>query len=320
MRRGVTAWMGLLLVVAMVWAALEAQAEEGCRQVVPVTVLDKDGRTVTNLSADDFRAEYRGQKVRVVSAAYNASPGRVVILLDTSDSMMWAKYKWALAREAVQDVVAHAPSETAAALFLFSEKAKQVVRFSDERRAVADQLSLLGDDPKALRELAGGTALLDAIVSAMHAVETIQPGDTVYVITDGGDNRSRARESEVRQLLWRNGVRLFAFWLFDPDRSSRSPGREAVLGLAEETGGGWLSVSLDSALKWYETKPRPAGPLAPALYSRMLGFYRIEVELPGQTDKARKWSVEVVDAQGKRRKGLDVYYQRQLMPCGEEKP
>jgi hypothetical protein len=45
-------------------------------------------------------------------------------------------------------------------------------------------------------------------------------------------------------------------------------------------------------------------------------YYRLEVELPAETEKPRDWKLDMVDAQGKRRKDVGVVYPQKLGPCG----
>src|SRR5260370_34132044 len=65
-------------------------------------------------------------------------------------------------------------------------------------------------------------------------------GDTIYVITDGGDNASKITTKDVARTLAEGGVRLFAF-TFQRDSAGTSPeeriGPGSVRQIVEDTGG-----------------------------------------------------------------------------------
>src|SRR3972149_2012270 len=77
----------------LVGAALEALAQactcEGgpLRRTLAVNVLDEQGNQVSGLTAANFRAEFRGQPVKILSAALDTQPRRIVLLVDVSESM-----------------------------------------------------------------------------------------------------------------------------------------------------------------------------------------------------------------------------------------
>jgi hypothetical protein len=50
-------------------------------------------------------------------------------------------------------------------------------------------------------------------------------------------------------------------------------------------------------------------------YDEMAQFYEVAVELSSGLKKERRWDLEIVDEQGKRRKDVKVYYPRELPAC-----
>ena len=57
---------------------------------------------------------------------------------------------------------------------------------------------------------------------------------------------------------------------------------------------------------------------ARVIFPAMTEFYRVEVELPEESDKVRDWKLEAVDARGKKMTKAGVVYPRKLAPCGSE--
>ena len=90
--------------------------------------------------------------------------------------------------------------------------------------------------------------------------------------------------------------------------------------LAAATGGEALHAVFGGAIRDRVSKayvPLEGVPASLIQFYRQMGeFYRVEVELPREVDKAREWELEVVDAAGKKRKDVRVVYPRKLAPCG----
>lgn len=80
-------WACVLLFVMLVGLPLHAQTAQPERRTIAVSVLDKGGKAVHGLTAENFRGEFRGQAVRILSATEDSSPRRIAIVVDTSGSM-----------------------------------------------------------------------------------------------------------------------------------------------------------------------------------------------------------------------------------------
>jgi Mg-chelatase subunit ChlD len=82
----------------------------------------------------------------------------------------------------------------------------------------------------------GRTALYDALIAAIDAVEQRSlPRKVVIVMSDGGDNASAAALSDVLDRARRSSVTVYTIGLFDPvDRDANAGVLES---LAETTGG-----------------------------------------------------------------------------------
>jgi Ca-activated chloride channel homolog len=82
----------------------------------------------------------------------------------------------------------------------------------------------------------GRTALYDAIEAGLgHLKKTTLDNKVLIVISDGGDNASHARLSEVLEAASRSDVTIYTVGLFDEDDRDRNPG--ILKKIARATGG-----------------------------------------------------------------------------------
>jgi len=215
--------------------------------------------------------------------------------------------------DASDDLLTRAPAQIPIALSVFSNKAENKVGFNQGRAAIAAELAVLRGGRKALPKGERGTALWDSVLDALEMFGTPHLGDVIYSITDGEDNESKHDYRKVEQALASSGVRLFAF-LPRGELTGPQDLREAVA----MTGG--LSVTfrgIISPLLVLFTGPGGGSlpqPLHDALYREMAVFYRLDVELPEAVDKPRDWDLKL-EAPGKNKKGWNLVYPRELMPC-----
>ena len=315
----------LLLLVAGLVCELPAQ-DAGCqRRTIAVNVLDRTGNQVSGLGAADFQGEFRGQPLKVSSSSVDNGPRRVVMLLDTSGSMMDSQREWQLVRRVTHDLVLNSSSEMSLALLTFSAEIGEKVGFDAGRQAVAGKLAALPGEKAGFGKGLRPTALFDAILEAVSLLEPTRLGDSVYVVTDGWDNASRSRSKDAERMLLQHGIRLFGFVLSDP----RFDMTLDLVPLVRTSGGNSFNFNpyrrwvIRPVSQWYSLSEEEELALAVVLrrvYAQMAEFYRVEVELPQEVDKPRKWRLEVVDAHGKKRKDLTVVYPRKLMPCAVEEP
>ncbi len=300
----------LLLAVFLAAAALCAQETStvDLRHTIPVTVLDRKGVLVRGLTPQNFQAEFKGQPVRIVSAESDAQPRRIVILLDTSSSMAWGS-KWTLARKGAEDIMMHVRPENQIAVLLFSDKITSRIDFGQGGPMGLTRLNSLPAELDLAS--AGRTALLDALAEALRLLEPAHPGDSVYVITDGGDNVSKSTIDQIKNALACSAARLFFLLIREADEPYRGLeyryGPYLAYELAELTGGNVAApVIVDR---------EAVGAAARSLYQQIMEFYLMEIDLPQPIDKRRRWSLKVVDDHGKKTPGVEIAYPRQLAPC-----
>jgi hypothetical protein len=216
-------------------------------QSLVVNVFDAQGNAVRDLAKENFHLRLNGKPATVLAARYSLAPRRIVVLLDMSGSMIGddakANGKWRMAREAADDLLAETPVKVPIALLTFSGAVRDVFDFSQGRTAIAKWLTEApGKQPNV--KYPGRTALFDAIVEGVKLLQPVQPGDSVYAITDGGDNSSETSPGQAKAALLQSRARLFAFLLAEPlVVPAEQAEKESFLSVVYDSGGFAFGVS-----------------------------------------------------------------------------
>ena len=327
-----TALLATLPLFAFVPAAVAA--DESClRRSVLVMVLDSSGNPVTDLTAADIQAEFRGQPVTIHSAEFAVQPARVIVLLDASGSVMHRAGKWRFFRQTAENIGTTLPNEFSLGLVVFAAETLLQVSTDNGREAFLAVLRDLPADRKGVPTYSKRTSIRDAIVEGVKLLEPVQRGDSLYLITDGGENQSRAGRRDVEDRLLHSGVRLFVLVLrFDQFEglidANELVQQQQMRDLATSSGGhaaffpsrDFSNLGFGPTDKTYqlsEIESLVLETILRKLYMPMVASYRLELELPRLVDKPRKWKLQVVGSDGKVRKGLTVAFPGKLLPCVE---
>jgi hypothetical protein len=155
-------------------------------------------------------------------------------------------------------------------------------------------------------------------------------GDVIYVVTDAGDNKSRTEPKRVAEDLLRAGVRLFAVVVAyaSRDRGRRVSGDEdpeRLLSVVIATGGNVLAFPYVATSQPYpyikaKTRADAVGLALQRFYQQMGKFYRLDLSLPATVSKPTEWNLEVIGANGKPNRRVEVRYPQRLMPCAGASP
>jgi len=173
------------------------------------------------------------------------------------------------------------------------------------------------------------TALWDAILDSLNMFDGPRLGDTIYVITDGGDNASKTTWKDVARTLGESGVRLFALLVrYDAGRvqvAGETAGPQPLLEIVGDTGGivisfytgisGVFPSPKDTVLFDDSGKTTPLGILLGSQYRQIFSFYRLDIELPATVDKPRQWKLDLVGIGKSQRHNLVLTYPLNLAPC-----
>jgi Ca-activated chloride channel homolog len=197
--------------------------------LVPVTVTDPMNRLVTGLEKEDFQVFENNGAQGIKSFASEDAPVSIGIVFDLSGSM---SSKLIRAREAILQFIKTANPEDE----FF------VIGFNDRPELIEDFTSSVEDIQARLATVRSGhrTALLDAIYYGVDKMkEAKHERKALLVVSDGGDNRSRYTEGEVRAQVRESDVEIYSIGIFDPYAATPEERTGPILlnDLCEETGG-----------------------------------------------------------------------------------
>ncbi len=197
--------------------------------LVPVTVTDPMNRLVTGLEKEDFQVYENSGEQKISSFASEDAPVSIGIIFDLSGSMT---SKLLRARESILQFIKTANPEDE----FF------VIGFNDRPELIEDFTSSVEDIQARLATVQSGhrTALLDAIYYGVQKMrEARHQRKALLVVSDGGDNRSRYTEGEVRSQVRESDVEIYSIGIFDPYAATpeERTGPQLLNELSEETGG-----------------------------------------------------------------------------------
>jgi Ca-activated chloride channel family protein len=197
--------------------------------VLRATAQDRKNILVSGLKQDDFQVYEDGVPQPIKYFSHEDVPVTVGLVVDNSGSMKSKRH----------DVIA------AALAFARSSNPQDqmfVVNFNEKvsfglpgNTAFTDQAAQL---QVALSRVAadGETALYDAVAVAL---EHLKKGDrdkkVLIVVSDGGDNASRHKLTEIMALVGQSNAIIYTIGIFDDQDADRNPG--VLKRLAKETGG-----------------------------------------------------------------------------------
>jgi Ca-activated chloride channel homolog len=243
----------ILLAAVLAGAAQSAQFRTGVDTVaVYVTVTDREGRLVPDLTRDDFRILDNRRPVEITTFSNEIQPITVAVMLDMSGSMLGGFLR--VRESTLRFVEALLPWDRATIGSFGSEIAVSPLLTGDKdilRRVAREELWPNGPTP-----------LWNAIDAGMSALEDETGRRVVLVLTDGQDTGGlpghRAGRRQVSRRARDHGFMIYAIGLEGAgiqvinSRGVRSQSRPSlewdVRSLAEDTGGGSFSLTVDADL------------------------------------------------------------------------
>jgi len=197
--------------------------------ILQATVRDSQGHTVQELERQDFEVFEDGVKQRIRLFRHEDTPVTVGLVIDHSGSMI---KKLTEVTSAARAFVRSSNPDDQMFVVNFNEKASPGlpagVRFSNS----AEQLGGAIDASPAK----GTTALYDAIVEGLTRLEeSTREKKVLLVISDGGDNASKASLDRVLKMAEQSSVVIYTIGIFDPNDTDQNP--KVLRRLAQETGG-----------------------------------------------------------------------------------
>ena len=302
----------LALAILALWAsAAWTQTPVPERRVFAVSVLDKEGQAVTGLSAANFRGKFKGQPVNIISVTSDAGRRRIALVIDTG---IRSAEQWPLGWTAAESLVLSLGPNHDVALYVLTTRLERYGIFRRDAQRLHRKLLEAHEQAKAQKGPVTHPA--KAVPDVLQEFPSPGFADVLYLITGSPHEVSSSDKESVEAALVRAGVRAFTLWI-----NERRGGYQAYntyyashnfsASLPEASGGRALDIP-PSKTKLDELPYR----LQP-LYEAIEHVYRVEVEFPRSIDKRRQWTLEVVDAEGKKRKDVQVLYPRLLVPGAE---
>lgn len=196
-----------------------------------VTVVDRRGELVTDLSRDDFEVLEDGQPqaLRLFTRGLGEGEGPAThlgLMLDTSASM---ESDLKLARSAAIKFLNLVPEAEDITLVDFDTEVR-VTRYPQRDFArLVERIRMRTPD--------GWTALYDALGVYLDGASRLDGRTILVMYTDGADSRSRLNMSELVDLLRASHVTVYAVGLLEHTGSRRMQLRMRLQQLVETTGG-----------------------------------------------------------------------------------
>ena len=313
--------IGIIPIAALMMVALAAAQEPSPRQptfrsgsrAVPVyvTVADKSGRLLTDLTQDDFEIYDNGKKQTITLFESGVQPITLVMMLDRSGSMV---SNFRLVRSAAEQFVAQLLPGDKARIGSFANRIQL-----DPRDFTSSQHDLIEILRTELQE-AGPTPLWNAVNVGITALLHQDGRRVVLVFTDGVDRPAGSNNISYRDVAKnaeREDVMIFAVGLatreFSGRRRGMGPGGMGGFGsgmlrpppeepkvdsglpkIAAETGGGYFELT--SANNLSSTFTRIADELhrqyalafTPAVLDDKTHRLEVRVRRPEAIPRARK--------------------------------
>jgi hypothetical protein len=318
-------------ILALCTTVLAAQDSSCLRRTLPVSLRDEQNLPIPNVSVADLQAKVHGKPVKILSIAPDPRPHRLVLILDTSKSMgsmegekPLVTLEFTLARHFFDAN----KQKSQIALLIFNNGVTDSVDFAQGNSAVDEKLQqIFGNHNYVKTNVKGTTALRDAILAGLDLLEHPSSADSLYVLTDGGDNTSKHSANYLKQRLAATSVRLFAV-LLHKEAGYRNLTTEEKMGpeeLSEITGdsGGeiltavaWqgkqmtLSADAQAKLKVQETLSR--------LYQTILGDQLLQIELPSPVAKEEHLDLRLSVSAHPEWKSAHITFPTTLAKCSSE--
>jgi VWFA-related protein len=224
-----------IIAFAVVLAPLPAQHEPPTfrtdvrRVFLNTTVIDKNGRLVTNLTQNAFKVFENGVEQQIRLFRREDVPVSMAIVIDNSGSM---RDKRKRVEEAAMNLVKSSNPQDEVMIVNFNDEAFEDVAFTKDLKKLEEGLTRI--------DARGGTAMRDAISMTIDRIKEAAKRDkkVMLVITDGNDNLSSISLERLVQKAHESEVLIYAIGLLnEEDRREAKKAKRAVDALVDASGG-----------------------------------------------------------------------------------
>jgi hypothetical protein len=306
----VAAKLCVFLIGSLLLFRCSAAGSDCSAPIVLMNAFDKNLNVERGVRAEDIKVEADGKQVPIVSLLLDAHPRRIVLMLDSSESVRASPQQsgWGLAIAAAGYAAYVVPASASSQLVTFSDAMRRESNDFENAKVVQQKIfDLAKIKPK------GRTSLFDSIHQVIAEFKELQFGDAIYIVTDGGDNKSRVSRQKLMRELISRGIRVFVFLVQQgsPQTEEERSGASDMYGFAESTGGAVVRITSDD----------PAGrkqldDLAPKITAQVEGVYRLKLGISERKQSFRV-KLEFVD-RDRKDSTRNIVYSKEIVPCTDE--
>lgn len=287
-------WLSVLLLST--WAL-----GQECTTFVVVAALDHTtGEELDRLKTQDFNVKIGSRPVEVISATRPFS-NRLLILVEVDGAADNERVSETLAT--IIRFAREAPEGRPIAFGAYSDRAIFTHGFFSDPAQRTAAINAVVEDSSSLGKR---VALMDALRQAVSIFGRHQAGDTVLLVADPFDDKSRAPVAEIEKEFIASGTRLSVMLRQPMSRvsrdflwSSHDSEKRLLENLSARTGGAYTIFS-------------------PDIFRFPWKGYMLGLKLPGGSSHLEKWNVQL-------RRTIEIssmhpklYYPERLLPCGAD--
>jgi Ca-activated chloride channel family protein len=201
---------------------------------VPMTVTDPMNRLVTGLEKENFQLfdNNLGQTIKYFSS--DDAPISIGVVFDLSGSM---SSKFLRARKALTEFLRTSNPQDEFFVVGFNDRPAVIVDYTSDVDDVEARMVMLKPENR--------TALIDAVYLGVdHLRQAKYDRKALLIISDGGDNRSRYTEGELRRVVRESDLQIYSIGIFDTFAATTEEQLGPVLlnDICEMTGGRLFKV------------------------------------------------------------------------------
>lgn len=256
---------------------------------VLVTVLDQEGRFVTDLQREDFIVYEDGKVQEIEQFSQEADqPLRIGLLMDTSASVkMRLDFEKTAATNFMRSVMRYRDE---AMLVEFDKGVTMLHDFTDRPTEIVKEIDKL--------RAGGGTALLDAVFQvSQEKMSERRLRQTIIVISDGDDLHSSRTLAEAVNMAQLAETSVYAIGTNKLGASTSKHGIKVLERLTEETGGRVFfpvsDVEMEAAFDQIEKELRSQYSITyiPRNKTRDGKFRNLEVRVAKEKDRPERLTI-----------------------------
>jgi Ca-activated chloride channel family protein len=203
--------------------------------LVPMTVTDEQNRLVTGLERENFYVYENNQPQTIRTFSTDDAPISIGIIFDLSGSM---NNKYTRSRRALSEFMRTSNPQDEFFVVAFNDRPNIVVDYTNNVDDVDARMVMLKPQAR--------TALIDAVYLGLDKLKDAKyERKALLIISDGGDNRSRYTEGELRKAVRESDVQMYAIGIFDqnaPTEEERN-GPGLLMDMCDQTGGRLFHVT-----------------------------------------------------------------------------